>query len=224
MNEVGAHSAFETGPKHGAMVSHIVDRLRGDILERRLKPGARLVEGELTQKFAVSRGPVREALGRLAAEGLIEHQPNKGAIVRRLSRREFCETFQIRIALEALAARLAADSPGGRREVFEEAIAPIFEDSARQTSLYWAENSRFHDAVMQYAGNSQLQELVQRLQLTLIMAQVGDAMNAEALAASVREHRAIAAAILAGDAPAAEACARAHLNRAGALAASHLSD
>ena len=63
-------------PAHGATVTFIVERLRDDILARRLPPGTRLVEIDLTARFAVSRGPVREALRRLAAEGLIEHVPH----------------------------------------------------------------------------------------------------------------------------------------------------
>src|SRR5271170_5056736 len=124
--------APEAPPAHGATVAHIVERLRGDILARRLSPGARLVESNLTERFAVSRGPVREALRRLAAEGLIEHVPHRGALVRRLSAREIEELFQIRLELESLAARLAAEADDAdRRARFVEAIQPIFEDSPR---------------------------------------------------------------------------------------------
>ena len=66
-------AAAVSAPPHGATVAHIVDGLRCDILAHRLSPGARLIESALTKRFAVSRGPVREALRRLAAEGLIEH-------------------------------------------------------------------------------------------------------------------------------------------------------
>src|SRR5208337_5570820 len=97
-------------PAHGATVAFIVERLREDILAGRLAPGSRLVECDLTARFAVSRGPVREALRRLAAEGLIEHWPHRGAVVRRLSGRTIRELFQIRMELEALAARLASRS------------------------------------------------------------------------------------------------------------------
>ena len=74
-------------PARGATVAFIVEKLRADILAGRLAPGTRLVECDLTARFAVSRGPVREALRRLAAEGLIEHLPNRGALVRRHWRR-----------------------------------------------------------------------------------------------------------------------------------------
>ncbi len=207
-------------PAHGKMVGHIVERLRDDIFARRLAPGARLVEAELTERFGVSRGPIREGLRRLAAEGLIEHVPNRGALVRRLSPDDLRELFQIRTELESLAARLAAAAAADprKRAAFEEAIAPIFGEALRETCDYLIENADFHAAIMALAGNRQLADLSLRLQLPLIMAQVGDILTPEVLEDSVREHRALAAAIVAGDEHAADLAMRAHLGRAAALA------
>lgn len=211
--------ALPSGPAHGATVAHVVERLRDDILAHRLAPGARLVENDLTLRFAISRGPVREALRRLAAEGLIEHLPHRGAVVRRLSRVEIQELFQIRVELESLAARLAAEADDSeRRALFAEAIRPIYDESPRQTCEYMAENAAFHDAILTLAGNRQLRDLALRLQLPLIMAQVGDVLTPKVLEQSVREHRSIAAAILARDPRAAAAAQRAHLERAAATA------
>ena len=206
-------------PAHGAAVAFIVERLHEDILAGRLAPGSRLVECELTARFSVSRGPVREALRRLAAEGLIEHRPHRGALVRRLCEREIRELFQIRVETESLAARLAAESDDAEaRARFVAAIRPIFDDRGRCALDYLAENAAFHEATMALAGNLQLRELAMRLHLPLIMAQVGDILTPDALEASVREHRAIAEAILAHDPAAAAALMRADLERAAALA------
>jgi DNA-binding GntR family transcriptional regulator len=206
-------------PAHGATVTFIVERLREDILAGRLQPGARLVECELTLRFAVSRGPVREALRRLAAEGLIEHAPHRGAGVRRLSARAIRELFEIRAELEALAARLAAGcDDDAARARFCESIRPIFDGRRRQAPDYLSENAAFHDALMALAGNLQLRELATRLHLPLIMAQVGGVLTAGALEDSVREHRAIAEAVLRRDPETAAARMRAHLRRAAALA------
>jgi DNA-binding GntR family transcriptional regulator len=206
-------------PAHGATVPFIVGRLRDDILARRVAPGARLVEGELTARFSVSRGPVREALRRLSAEGLIEHWPHRGALVRRLTLREIRELFEIRVEMEALAARLAAaaESPE-RRQRFIPSIKPIYAEAPRRPCEYLEENAAFHDAVMALGGNLQLRDLATRLQLPLIMAQVGDVLTPDVLEASVREHRAIAQAILDRDAAAASARMRDHLERAAKLA------
>ena len=206
-------------PAHGATVAFIVERLREEILAGRLAPGSRLVECDLTARFSVSRGPVREALRRLAADGLIEHRPHRGALVRRLCEREIRELFQIRVEMESLAARLAAESDDAEaRARFAEAIKPIFADGVRRLPDYLCENAAFHDATMALAGNLQLRELATRFHLPLIMAQVGDTLTPEVLEASVREHRAIARAVLARDPAAAAAHMRAHLERAAALA------
>jgi DNA-binding GntR family transcriptional regulator len=193
--------------------------LREDILAGRLQPGLRLVEGDLTARFAVSRGPVREGLRRLTADGLIEHWPHRGAIVRRLTEREIRELFSIRIEMEALAARLAAAADAAdRRARFVAAIEPVYADAPRNPCDYLKENAAFHDAVMALADNLQLRDLAARLQLPLIMAQVGDVLTPPVLEASVREHRLIAEAILDRDPAAASARMREHLERAAPLA------
>src|SRR3984885_9446048 len=206
-------------PAHGATVGFIVERLREDILAGRLEPGSRLIESDLTVRFAVSRGPVRESLRRLSADGLIEHWPHRGAIVRRLSEREIRELFLIRIEMEALAARLAAaaDAPEQRAR-FVASIRPIYPDAPRNPCEYLNENASFHDAVMALADNLQLRDLAARLQLPLIMAQVGDVLTPAVLNASVQEHRAGAQAILDCNSEAASARMRAHLERAAAVA------
>ena len=217
------HGGDDVGaPAHGATVVHIVERLRDDILAHRLSPGERLVECDLTSRFAVSRGPVREALRRLAAEGLIEHAPHRGAVVRRLSQREIRELFEIRVELEALAARLAGEAvdPSARAR-FAEEIQMIFSEAPREVCIYLKENAAFHRAVMRLAGNRQLSELSMRLHLPLIMAQVGDALTAQVLRTSVIEHRTIAKAILGQDPATAASAMRAHLERAAAFALAH---
>ncbi len=211
--------AREAAPAHGATVGFIVERLREDILAGSLSPGSRLVECDLTARFGVSRGPVREALRRLAADGLIEHWPNRGALVRRLSTREIREFFQIRVELESLAARLAAESDDAdARGRFAAAIRPIQADEPRRLPDYLCENAAFHEALMALAGNDQLRDLAMRLHLPLIMAQVADILTPDVLKASVGEHRAIAEAILERDTHAAANLMRAHLERAAVLA------
>jgi DNA-binding GntR family transcriptional regulator len=198
-----------------------VEHLREGILFGRFAPGQRLVEIDLTAEFGVSRGPLREAFRRLSVEGLVETIPNRGAMVRRLSFKETAELFQIRSALETLAAQLAAEnaSVADVRVAFKEAVRPIWSDLPRNAPLnYLDENKLFHQAVADASGNLQLAELVRRLQLPLILYQTSGALTPEILALSNAEHRAIAKAILAGDAPAAAEGMRSHLARASRFA------
>jgi DNA-binding GntR family transcriptional regulator len=127
--------------------------------------------------------------------------------------------FEIRVEMEALAARLAAaaESPE-QRQRFIASIGPIYAETRRRPCEYLEENAAFHDAVMALGDNLQLRDLATRLQLPLIMAQVGDVLTPDVLKASVREHRAIAQAILKADPEAASARMREHLERAAALA------
>src|SRR5947209_20169009 len=81
--------------------------LREEILSERLQPGTELQEVALSEELGVSRGPIREAIGRLAAEGLVTVRPRRGALVRSLSKDEFLELYQVREALEMMAVRLA---------------------------------------------------------------------------------------------------------------------
>jgi DNA-binding GntR family transcriptional regulator len=205
----------------GTTVDRIVEYVREGILFARFAPGQRLVEVDLTAELGVSRGSLREAFRRLGVEGLIETVPNRGAIVRRLSLKETAELFQIRSALETLAARLAAQnvSDANVRRSFEEAVQPIWGDQPRIIALnYLDENKLFHQAVADASGNRQLAELVRRLQLPLILYQTSGALTPEILALANTEHRAIATAILTGDAHAAEEGMRNHLDRASRLA------
>ncbi len=206
-------------PAHGATVAFIVERLRDDIWDGRIEPGSRLVESDLTARFAVSRGSVREGLRRLSADGLIEHRPHRGAVVRRLTEREIRELFLIRIEMEALAARLAAAAEAPeRRARFVAAIEPIHSEAPRNPCNYLKENAAFHDAIMALADNIELRNLAVRLQFPLIMAQAGDVLAPLVLKASVQEHRGIAEAILDRDPAAASARMRRHLERAATVA------
>ena len=206
-------------PAHGATVAFIVERLREDIWAGRIEPGSQLVESDLTARFAVSRGPVREGLRRLSADGLIEHRPHRGAVVRRLTEREIRELFLIRIEMEALAARLAAAAEAPeRRARFVAAIEPIHSEAPRNPCNYLKENAAFHDAIMALADNIELRNLAIRLQFPLIMAQAGDVLAPLVLKASVQEHRGIAEAILDRDPAAASARMRQHLERAATVA------
>jgi len=164
-------------------------------------------------------------LRRLAAEGLIVHLPNRGAVVRHLRRKEIQELFAIRIELECLAARLAADADDGeRRARFDSVIAPIFADKPRRGRAFLDENTIFHDAILTLADNSYLYELCQRYQLPLVMSHVAEGLSPEVMDRSFEEHRALAVAIQARDRVAATVAMRVHLENAAALALAGASD
>jgi len=87
----------------------LVDALREAILTGRYAPGTRLVQEELADAFGMSRIPLREALRRLEGEGLVVISPNRGAIVRPLAPKDIVDLYELRLALESLALRRAAE-------------------------------------------------------------------------------------------------------------------
>ncbi len=205
------------GRARGNTVERVFLHLKDGILSGRYAPGQRLIEADLTVELGVSRGPLREAFRKLTSEGLVESVPNRGAIVRRLSHQQTQELFQIRGALEVLAARLASENIGlpGVRARFEQAVAPIWSDAPRNVGMtYLDENRIFHQAVADISGNEQLAVLCRQMQLPLIMFQLSGTLTPETLALSNKEHRQIATAILAGDAKGAARGMEAHLERA----------
>lgn len=195
----------------------IVTELETRIETARLVSGQRLVEADLTREFGISRALLREAFRQLAAEGALDLVPNRGAEVRRLSKREALELFEIRTELEGMASRRAADRMDipAVRQAFECATRPLFEGPRSSGALeYIAENEAFHRSVMAAAGNETLSDLARKMRLPLIMSQLREALTPDVLHTSLGEHRAIALAILSGNVSSAEAEMRNHLRRA----------
>src|SRR6056297_1354902 len=95
-----------------ALAVEITNRLRQMILEGQLQPGEKINEKALTEQFGVSRTPLREALKVLAAEGLLDLIPHRGAVITRQSEAELAEVFRVLAALEGLAGELAAECAG----------------------------------------------------------------------------------------------------------------
>lgn len=84
-------------------VGHVEEQLRGAILSGSLAPGSRLVELDLAERFAVSRGPIREALRKLESQGLVVLRPNRGAVVSSLSTEDVLEVYVLRAVLGSIA-------------------------------------------------------------------------------------------------------------------------
>ncbi|MCW2241153.1 GntR family transcriptional regulator [Azospirillum canadense] len=200
----------------GMTVDFVVEKLRQGIMEGRFVPGQRLIARDLTDDIGISRGPLREAFRRLAAEGLVDLIPNRGATIRRLSRKQIRDLFRIRETLEGLAARLAAEriGEGDHRRVFTEVWEQVRPTGRELPWRVFIERNRlYHRTIVAIGGNDQLMELIQQLQLPLVMLQIGQAMPMENAELSHQDHIHVAEAILAGDPDRAEAAMRTHLRR-----------
>ncbi|MBU0725212.1 MAG: GntR family transcriptional regulator [Alphaproteobacteria bacterium] len=203
--------------KRGEAVERVAQQIRDAIIAGRFAPGQRLITRELMADLGYGRGTIREALGRLAADGLLDLVPNQGAAVRRFSRQEMQDLFRIRAVLESLAAELAAEriNHGDNRRQFQAMLDSVELNEMDSEAGFFGKNLTFHHTILKISGNTELQALLSRMQLPIIMLQVQNAMRTEQFRHSTREHQDIAAAILAGDPERARLSMEAHLRRSG---------
>ena len=185
----------------------IVERLRFDLLEGRIAPGAELRQEELARRFGVSRMPVRDALSILAADGLVQLRPNRGAQVVVLSRNEIGEAYDLRILLEMDCLRHAAAS-----------YQPIEIDHARRICDLAAgrpdqaeADRRFHHTLYAPSGRMRQLSIVMELRdiCQLHLAAYADLRQASDRCAA--DHRAIVLRLNDGDTTGACNALQAHL-------------
>ena len=159
------------------------------------------VRGAKSDRFTDRRGPIREALGRLAAEGLVTVRPRRGAVVHSLSSEDFLQAYQVREALEGLAIRLAVPrlTPPELDEL--QRLTDTMEThaaSGRVTEFFEA-NAVFHERLVDASGNAKLQEIYRRLAGQMHRYWRRSLVLRGDLRRSVSEHRAILAAARQGD-------------------------
>ncbi|MBA1147816.1 GntR family transcriptional regulator [Ectothiorhodospiraceae bacterium WFHF3C12] len=197
----------------------MIQAIRDGISTGRYVPGQRLIEADLTRELGVSRGPVREALKRLAAEHIITLNRNKGAYVRLLTRREARDLLQVVEELLGFAARLAArhiDDEAHRehRARFQRSLERLLEHQNQGFSYAYIEDrDRFYGAMMAIGGNRELPRL---LPVTLVQLQRRQFQRYEAVRdpnLRFMEYRSIGEAVLAGNARLAERYTRLHVRR-----------
>lgn len=173
-------------------------------------PGARLREIEVADRLGLSRTPVREALRRLEADGIVEHRARIGAVIRSLSHTEVVELYEMRAVLERTAAQLAA-----RHAALAEIAA--LEDlnveigAATQASAAAALNQRFHRGIYLATRNRFLLDSARALNNALLLLGPTTLADAGRIAVVTRQHGEILSAIRAEDPDAAGQAAEAHL-------------
>lgn len=145
-----------------ALPDRIYAALKHRILTCSMPPGARIIEKELCKEMSVSRTPVREALNRLALEGLVAITPYRGYATTLISVRQFRELCEVRRIVESESAGLAAERAGDANVATLRRVAELtYTRGAAQTyEAYLRANSAFHLALVQATGNTQLEAIV----------------------------------------------------------------
>lgn len=200
----------------------VLDTLRQAIIDGRLAPGGRLTERELTEMLGVSRTVVREALRSLEAEGLIQVIPNKGPVVRSLTRAEAEDLYEIRAVLEGLAARLFVRHASRQHvEELDQALNVVVAayDSGDATRVLETKN-RFYDVLFAGAGSETLSSMLATLHARIwrwrALGLTHPGRSLDRSRESIAGLRTMVAAIRARDADAAERITREEAHRAAA--------
>jgi DNA-binding GntR family transcriptional regulator len=188
-------------------------QLADEIVRGVIPPGAALDETELARRFRVSRTPVREALRRLAASGLIEFRPHHGSIVARPSHERLIGMFDVMAELEALCAGLAAMhiTPSERHtlaQVHEQLRAMI---QSGDPQRYHELNEAFHSTIYAGAHNAYLAEITVATRVRVQPFRRAQFRNLGRLAKSHMEHDRVVTAIMRGDRAAAANAMRDHI-------------
>ncbi|MEM8838757.1 MAG: GntR family transcriptional regulator [Pseudomonadota bacterium] len=175
--------------------------------------GYKLDETCLSEKYAVSRTPVREALRMLSSTGLVDLVPNRGAFVKLPTIAEIVEMFEVMAELEALAARLAARRATSEQlQALEEAHRSCARArEAADPNTYFSENERFHQMIYEASGNSYLQREAQALFRLLQPIRRIQLQARGRLSQSMDEHGAILTSLISGDGEEAARLLRSHI-------------
>ncbi len=183
------------------------------ILSGELQPGEKLTEVALAGRLGVSRGPLREAFRMLEEAGLVRTEKNRGVFVRHLPVEEAIEIFDLRAAMDELVGRRLAAFilPAALKEVRGLVDRMELAVKAKDHSAYHLLNLRFHDRLVELAGNSKLTAIYRKLIKELSLFRRLNLSDGELMPASVGEHRQIVKAIASGDADAAGRAMFAHV-------------
>jgi len=177
----------------------VYQRLRAAILSGELAPGAPVIEAEIAAKLGASRTPVREALRRLETEGMLEPRGARGSVVRELKRDEVECIFEIREALETLAARRASRRMNDRDLTEFARIVEHMQKSVDDPREMERLDTRFHDRILALAEGQRLKRMLGDLRADISPWRSIALATAARRQASAEEHAAILVALRAKD-------------------------
>lgn len=188
-------------------------RLRQRIVEGEIPPGAKLNERALSEALHVSRTPLREAIKMLAAEGLVELLPNRGAVAAQLSAQDVADTFEVIAGLEGLSGELAAQRISAPelaeiRALHYEMLAAF---TRRDLSAYYGLNARIHERINAAARNPVLGQTYRNVNARLQALRFRSNFDDRKWQRAVQEHEAMVDKLAARDAPGLRALLVQHL-------------
>ncbi len=187
--------------QNSSLTTVVQQEIERAILQGEHAPGSKLIEATLALKLGVSRGPVREAFRMLEEAGLVRNEKNRGVFVRDIPIDEAVEIFDLRAAMDELVGRkLAKDiTPAQLKEI--KGLVDAMEKAVKADDAYNYHllNLRFHDRLVEMAGNSKLTAIYRKLIKELSLFRRLNLADGWLLPISASEHRQIIKAIASGD-------------------------
>jgi DNA-binding GntR family transcriptional regulator len=192
----------------------VVQRLRTMLVEGRIAAGAKLNERELAERLAVSRTPLREAIKQLAAEGLVELLPHRGAVALQLSEQDVRDSFELMATLEGLSGELAAaritDAALVQIQAWHYEMLAAY--TRRELSAYYRLNAQIHSAINAAARNPVLTRTYAQVNARLQALRFRSNQDEAEWQRAVHEHGRMVEALAARDAGALREVLVTHLN------------
>lgn len=194
----------------------VCETLREAVISGVLKPGERLMEIQLAEELGVSRTPVREAIRKLEMEGFVVMIPRRGTYVADISIKDINDVYEIRTALDVLAAGLAAERiSDDELETMERLMVEIGEYAETGTLDKIVEaDTRFHDVLYQASRNERLVGIINNLREQITRLRTTSMNYPGRLTQMMEEHKCLVEAIASRDVEAAQRAAREHLENA----------
>lgn len=202
-------------PERVSSADQVVSEILRGMYDGLYVPGQKLTESDLTKKYGVSRGSVREALKRLAAEGIVTINLHFGARVRMLTRTDVRDVLEVLEVLVGLAAKLATgrDGASADRQALRATLRTLSDAQRSGNGYEFArERNRFYRQLARLGGNQELARHISGIQAHLVRIQFRN-YNIAAEKHLLGDYQGIIAAVLAGDAKKAESATRRHIRR-----------
>lgn len=205
-----------TEDKYSSLEEKTYDRLLDEILTGKIEQGTALTEMALCKRLGVSRTPIRAALRRLAEDGLLRLEANKGAVVVGVTQEDLIDIFEIRVRLEGLASRIAAEkmTEDEKRTLRESVELAEFYIAKRDNEKLRELDTSFHRIIYEASGNRPLSKTLSELHTKIKRYRSAALAVPGRLERSIAEHKMILLAIEAGNGEDADRLTSLHIEAA----------
>lgn len=186
-----------------ALYEEVAELLRQRIFSRELEPGSWIDELKIAQDYGISRTPLREALKVLAAEGLVTMKVRRGAYVTEVSERDLTDVYHLLSLLESDAAAVVATASSAAQlqelQLLHEELEQAAKPEACDRERFFAINERFHMRLLEIADNRWRNQMVADLRKVMKLNRRNSLLKSGRIQESLQEHRALMAALKAGN-------------------------